>query len=78
MVNIQESRLCSLEKDLFVCFSCLGKKMRCFANERPESLDQRRDLVVYFVSPKRLLAIKDDNAIRFFEISLDPHSECFG
>src|SRR5215831_4624156 len=78
MINIEQRCLCAFEQDLFLLFASLGKKMRSFRDERSQTLDQWRDLVVDVVSIEWRLTIKHDNPVGFFQVSLDPHSKSFG
>ena len=78
MIDIEQRRLCTFEHDPFLFATRFTEKMRRFANERPQPFNEWRDLGQDVIGPERLLAEKYDDAVRFFEVSLDAMSEHLG
>src|SRR5438477_9703320 len=75
MIDVEKCSLGTFEKDLFVGSSCVCQEVRRLTDKRPQPLDKRPDLGIDLISPKRLLAIENDDPVGFLEVSLDPHAQ---
>ena len=71
VIDVKERSLSTFEQDFFIRFAGFGQLVRRLADKWPQTLDQRSDLFEYLIRPQRLIAEKNDDAVRFFQITLD-------
>src|SRR5690606_11860324 len=78
MIDIQQSRLGTLEQDLFLSLSGFGEEVGCLAHDGAKALDERRDLFEDLIGSERLITEENDDAIGLFKISLDAQLKYLG